>query len=120
MKNLTNCKRNFNCSYQAFLVGKDFGAIPGYLTAALHPERVAAIITLCVPFTLPGHSTVKKDLLPKGFYITRWQVQIPSAIILFMGNGSSYIKISLVLEVIYFLTNFRSLGGQKQILAALM
>ena len=100
MKNLTNYMHNFNCLYQAFLVGKDFGAIPGYLTAALHPERVAAVITLGIPFILPGESTVKSDLLPKGFYITRWQVQIPSAIIIFTGNGSSHMKISNVLVVI--------------------
>ncbi|KHN31993.1 Epoxide hydrolase 2 [Glycine soja] len=58
---------------QAFLVGKDFGAIPGYLTAAVHPERVAAVITLGIPFMLPGPSAVQNHLLPKGFYITRWQ-----------------------------------------------
>ncbi|XLT85857.1 hypothetical protein HN873_007610 [Arachis hypogaea] len=58
---------------KAFLVGKDFGSIPGYLTAALHPERVAAVINLGIPFILPGESAVRNDLLPKGFYITRWQ-----------------------------------------------
>ncbi|XP_047155221.1 bifunctional epoxide hydrolase 2-like [Vigna umbellata] len=58
---------------KAFLVGKDFGAIPAYLTAALHPERVGAIITLGVPFLLPGPSAVQNHLLPKGFYVTRWQ-----------------------------------------------
>lgn len=58
---------------KAFLVGKDFGAIPGYLAAAVRPERVAAIITLGVPFLLPGPSAVQNHLLPKGFYITRWQ-----------------------------------------------
>ncbi|XP_027346972.1 bifunctional epoxide hydrolase 2-like [Abrus precatorius] len=58
---------------KAFLVGKDFGAIPGYLTAAVHPERVIAVITLGIPFILPGPSAVQNHLLPKGFYITRWQ-----------------------------------------------
>ncbi|KAK7263645.1 hypothetical protein RJT34_31239 [Clitoria ternatea] len=58
---------------KAFLVGKDFGAIPGYLTAAVHPERVAAVITLGIPFMLPGPSAIQNHLLPRGFYITRWQ-----------------------------------------------
>ncbi|KAE9616861.1 putative soluble epoxide hydrolase [Lupinus albus] len=59
---------------KAFLVGKDFGAVPGYLTAAVHPERVAAIITLGVPFILPGPAVVQSHLLlPKGFYVTRWR-----------------------------------------------
>jgi len=72
------------CLYQAFLVGKDFGAIPAYLTAAVHPERVGAVITLGVPFLLPGPSAVQNHLLPKGFYITRWQVRILSGIIIFI------------------------------------
>ncbi|KAL2984712.1 hypothetical protein AAZX31_12G104300 [Glycine max] len=59
---------------KAFLVGKDFGAIPGHLTTAVHPERVAGIITLGIPFMLPGPSAVESHLLlPKGFYITRWR-----------------------------------------------
>ncbi|RDX77055.1 Bifunctional epoxide hydrolase 2, partial [Mucuna pruriens] len=58
---------------KAFLVGKDFGAIPGYLTAVMHPERVAAVITLGIPFLLPRPSVIQSHLLPKGFYVTRWQ-----------------------------------------------
>ncbi|EXB54385.1 Epoxide hydrolase 2 [Morus notabilis] len=58
---------------KAFLVGKDFGAIPAYLVAAVHPERISGVITLGVPFLLPGPSAVKTNLLPKGFYISRWQ-----------------------------------------------
>ena len=74
---IPNCICNFDCLYQAFLVGKDFGAIPGYLTAAVHPERVAAVITLGIPFMLPGPSAVESHLqLPKGFYITRWRVHL--------------------------------------------
>ncbi|KAJ7948293.1 Epoxide hydrolase 2 [Quillaja saponaria] len=57
----------------AFLIGKDFGAIPAYLAAALHPKRVSAVITLGIPFLNPGHSAVQNQLLPEGFYITRWQ-----------------------------------------------
>ncbi|KAL2328243.1 hypothetical protein Fmac_021670 [Flemingia macrophylla] len=58
---------------KAFLVGKDFGAFAEYFAAAVHPERVAAIIALGIPFFLPGPSAVKNHLLPKGCYMTRWQ-----------------------------------------------
>ncbi|KAE8075906.1 hypothetical protein FH972_014587 [Carpinus fangiana] len=58
---------------KAFLVGKDFGAIPAYLAAAVHPERVSAVITLGVPFMLPGPFAIQNHLLPEGFYISRWQ-----------------------------------------------
>ncbi|KAJ1434562.1 Epoxide hydrolase-like [Sesbania bispinosa] len=58
---------------KAFLVGKDFGALPAYLVAAVHPEKVASVITLGIPFMLPGPSAVQNHFLPKGFYITRWQ-----------------------------------------------
>nr|XP_023916330.1 uncharacterized protein LOC112027921 isoform X2 [Quercus suber]POF05643.1 isoform 3 of bifunctional epoxide hydrolase 2 [Quercus suber] len=58
---------------KAFLIGKDFGAFPAYMVAAVHPERVSGVITLGIPFMLPGHSAVQNHLLPQGFYITRWQ-----------------------------------------------
>lgn len=63
---------NFNCSYQAVLVGKDFGAIPAYIVAALHPDKVASVITLGVPFMLPGPSAIQN--LPKDSYVIKWQV----------------------------------------------
>jgi pimeloyl-ACP methyl ester carboxylesterase len=66
--------------HQAFLVGKDFGAMPAYLVATVHPERVSGIITLGIPFILPGPSAVQNHLLPEGFYISRWQVCIHSYI----------------------------------------
>ncbi|KAI3800375.1 hypothetical protein L1987_28465 [Smallanthus sonchifolius] len=54
------------------LIGKDFGAKVGYTFALFHPEKVAGVITLRVPFTLPGsHKT--HQALPEGFYIRRWQ-----------------------------------------------
>ncbi|XP_027343823.1 bifunctional epoxide hydrolase 2-like [Abrus precatorius] len=56
---------------RAFLVGKDFGAIPAYIVAALHPERVTSVITLGVPFTLPGPSVIQD--LPEDSYVKRWQ-----------------------------------------------
>ncbi|KAK9664183.1 hypothetical protein RND81_14G024200 [Saponaria officinalis] len=58
---------------KVFLVAKDFGAIIVSMIAVLHRERVAGLITLGVPFTLPGLGNFKPDQLPKGFYIPRWQ-----------------------------------------------
>ena len=57
-----------------FSFGKDFGAFPAYMVAAVHPERVSGVITLGVPFMLPGPSVVQNHQLPQGFYVTRWQV----------------------------------------------
>ncbi|KAI4333979.1 hypothetical protein L6164_018723 [Bauhinia variegata] len=58
---------------KVFVIGKDFGAFPAYLVAVLHPERVITVVTLGIPFLVPGASAVQNHLLPKGFYITRWQ-----------------------------------------------
>ncbi|KAG6661460.1 bifunctional epoxide hydrolase 2-like [Carya illinoinensis] len=58
---------------KAFIVGKDFGSMPSYLVAAVHPERVIGVITLGVPFLIPGPSAIQNHLLPEGFYVTRWQ-----------------------------------------------
>ncbi|KAC9975342.1 hypothetical protein E3N88_45005 [Mikania micrantha] len=55
-----------------FVIGKDFGAMVAYTFALFHPEKVAGIITLGVPFMRPGfHKT--HLALPEGFYIRRWQ-----------------------------------------------
>ena len=59
---------------QAFLVGKDSGAFPAFQVAVVHPERVSGVVTLGIPFMLPGVSVIPMHLLPKGFYILRWQV----------------------------------------------
>jgi hypothetical protein len=67
---------NFNCFYQAFLIGKDSGAIIANLVPVVYPETVISLITLGIPFMNPGPSAIQNDLLPKGFYITRWQVLI--------------------------------------------
>ncbi|RDX74857.1 Bifunctional epoxide hydrolase 2 [Mucuna pruriens] len=56
---------------KAFLVGKDFGAFPAYITATLHPDKVASVITLGVPFMLPAPSVIQH--LPKGSYVIKWQ-----------------------------------------------
>lgn len=58
---------------QVFLVGKDFGARIVYLYALFHPERVAGVVTLGVPF-LPPAPTAFQQFLPEGFYIARWEV----------------------------------------------
>ncbi|KHG05652.1 Epoxide hydrolase 2 [Gossypium arboreum] len=57
---------------KAFLVGKDFGAFPAFSVAVTHPERVLGVITLGVPFLIPGPLGVQFDLLPKGYYVIRW------------------------------------------------
>ncbi|MBA0814946.1 hypothetical protein Gohar_020740 [Gossypium harknessii] len=57
---------------KAFLVGKDFGAFPAFTVAVTHPERVLGVITLGVPFLIPGPLGVQFDLLPKGYYVIRW------------------------------------------------
>ncbi|BBG99644.1 alpha/beta-Hydrolases superfamily protein [Prunus dulcis] len=68
-----NSKFNLDYLYQAFIVGKDFGALSAYRVGVLHPERVSAIITLGTPFIQPGPSVVQNHPLPEGFYISRWQ-----------------------------------------------
>ncbi|KAK4439910.1 Epoxide hydrolase A [Sesamum alatum] len=57
---------------KAFLVAKDFGARVAALFALLHPEEVEGIVTLGVPF-LPPTPMAFDELLPEGFYISRWQ-----------------------------------------------
>uniref|UniRef100_A0A0R0GWA2 AB hydrolase-1 domain-containing protein n=1 Tax=Glycine max TaxID=3847 RepID=A0A0R0GWA2_SOYBN len=56
---------------KAVLVGKDFGAFPAYIVAALHPDKVDSVIMLGVPFMLPGPSAIQN--LPKGSYVIKWQ-----------------------------------------------
>lgn len=58
-----------------FIVGKDFGANIVYMFALFHPEKVAGVITLGVPFVPPG--AIRNHLvLPEGFYVRRWQVYL--------------------------------------------
>lgn len=66
----------FECIFmQIFLVGKDFGARVVFHFALLHPNRVSAVATLGVPFLLTSPGTFPQYLLPKGFYMLRWQVR---------------------------------------------
>lgn len=58
---------------KVFLVGKDSGALPANIIAAMYPERVCGLTTMGIPFMLPGLNAVQTDALPKGFYVTRWQ-----------------------------------------------
>ncbi|EYU27931.1 hypothetical protein ABFS82_13G110900 [Erythranthe guttata] len=57
---------------KAFLIAKDFGARVAYLFALIHPEKVSGVITLGIPY-LPPSPVKFLDLLPEGFYISRWQ-----------------------------------------------
>ena len=61
---------------QVFVVGKDFAPIVMSVIAVLHPDRLHSFITLGVPFMLPGLASFQRDVYPKGFYITRWQVNM--------------------------------------------
>jgi len=63
------------CWHQVFLIGKDFGSITAYLVAVVHPERVSGLVSLGIPFLLPGPNCIRNDFMPSGFYITRWQVR---------------------------------------------
>ncbi|KAK1420084.1 hypothetical protein QVD17_21403 [Tagetes erecta] len=57
---------------KVFVIAKDFGALVAYPFLLFHPEKVAGIITLGVPFMPPGsHQTYLA--LPEGFYIRRWR-----------------------------------------------
>ncbi|KAG8642421.1 hypothetical protein MANES_12G085000v8 [Manihot esculenta] len=58
---------------KAFVIAKDAGAFPAYLLGVLHPNRVSALATLGIPFMLPGPNGIPTHLMPKGFYIARWQ-----------------------------------------------
>jgi pimeloyl-ACP methyl ester carboxylesterase len=59
-------------SLQAFLVGKDFGAVPAYEFALQHPDRTRGVACLGIPFSpVP----FRFDTMPEGFYILRWGVR---------------------------------------------
>jgi pimeloyl-ACP methyl ester carboxylesterase len=54
---------------KAFLVGKDFGAMPAYSFALCHPNRTCGVMCLGIPF---GVNSSSLNTLPEGFYILRW------------------------------------------------
>nr|KJB77288.1 hypothetical protein B456_012G129700 [Gossypium raimondii] len=58
--------------YKTFGLFVDFGAFPAFTVAVTDPERVLGVITLGVPFLIPGPLGVQFDLLPKGYYVIRW------------------------------------------------
>ena len=58
---------------QAFLVGKDFGALPAYEFALQHPGRTAGVACLGIPFSPVPFSF--ETTMPEGFYILRWGVR---------------------------------------------
>jgi pimeloyl-ACP methyl ester carboxylesterase len=55
---------------QAFMVGKDFGAMPAYDFALRHPDRTRGVMCLGIPFS-PVPITI--DTMPEGYYILRWR-----------------------------------------------
>ncbi|KAK8444814.1 hypothetical protein SEVIR_9G203900v4 [Setaria viridis] len=54
---------------KAFLVGKDFGAVPAYDFTLRHPDRICGVMCLGIPFT-PFASSFAA--MPEGFYMSRW------------------------------------------------
>ncbi|KAH8490422.1 hypothetical protein H0E87_022813 [Populus deltoides] len=58
---------------KAFLIGTDLGSVPAYMVAVLYPERVSGVVSLGIPFMLPGPSSVRTDLMSEGFYCNRWK-----------------------------------------------
>jgi pimeloyl-ACP methyl ester carboxylesterase len=59
---------------QAFLVGKDFGALPAYDFALQHPDRTCGVVCLGIPFSPVPFAF---DTMPEGFYVLRWGVRVP-------------------------------------------
>ncbi|CAM0956622.1 unnamed protein product [Alopecurus aequalis] len=55
---------------KAFMVGKDFGAMPAYDFALRHPDRTRGVMCLGIPFSPVPYSF---DTMPEGFYILRWR-----------------------------------------------
>ncbi|KAM0906826.1 hypothetical protein ACQ4PT_016529 [Festuca glaucescens] len=55
---------------KAFMVGKDFGAMPAYDFALRHPDRTRGVMCLGIPFSpVP----LVLNTMPEGFYILRWR-----------------------------------------------
>ncbi|MCL7022774.1 hypothetical protein MKW94_023553 [Papaver nudicaule] len=63
----------------AFVVGKDFGALTAYQFAILHPESMQGIVTCGIPYCPPGGFEQLISLLPEGFYIARWMEPVGRA-----------------------------------------
>jgi pimeloyl-ACP methyl ester carboxylesterase len=57
---------------KAFLVGKDFGAMPAYEFALRHPDRTRGVACLGIPF---NPAPMNFDAMPEGFYVLRWRVR---------------------------------------------
>ncbi|KAL6623134.1 hypothetical protein ACP70R_033013 [Stipagrostis hirtigluma subsp. patula] len=55
---------------KAFVVGKDFGAIPAHYFVLRHPDRTRGVVSLGMPFS-PGPFSLHG--MPEGFYILRWR-----------------------------------------------
>ncbi|KAM0932816.1 putative soluble epoxide hydrolase [Dioscorea sansibarensis] len=58
---------------KAFIIGKDFGAMPAYSFALLHPDRVSGVVTLGVPYISEDSSPAFQEI-PEGYYLSRWRV----------------------------------------------
>ncbi|KAK6919040.1 Alpha/beta hydrolase fold-1 [Dillenia turbinata] len=58
---------------EAVFVGKDMGSFPAFQLGVVHPDRVIAVISQGIPFILPGPNSLPFHLMPRGFYVVRWQ-----------------------------------------------
>lgn len=58
---------------KAFIVAKDFGALPAYSFAVNYPDRVSGVVTLGIPF-VPDENSALFTELPEGYYLSRWRV----------------------------------------------
>ncbi|KQJ97299.1 uncharacterized protein LOC100835957 [Brachypodium distachyon] len=56
--------------HKAFLIAKDFGAMPAYDFALRHPSRTSGVMCLGIPYL---HGGSPFTTLPEGFYILRWR-----------------------------------------------
>ncbi|KAG6533047.1 hypothetical protein ZIOFF_006908 [Zingiber officinale] len=69
-RNLQLNRNSVLWTQKVHVVAKDFGARPAYDLSLRHPDRVATVATLGVPFL----ATVTPFIsLPEGFYMNRWR-----------------------------------------------
>ncbi|RLN41580.1 bifunctional epoxide hydrolase 2-like [Panicum miliaceum] len=74
---------------KAFLVGKDFGALPAYEFALQHPDRTCGVACLGIPF---NPAPMSFDAMPEGFYVLRWRTFAPDLKITYIPEGSHFVQ----------------------------
>jgi len=94
---------------QAFLVGKDFGAMPAYEFALQHPDRTCGVVCLGIPFSPVPFSF---DTMPEGFYVLRWGVRATSESLM-IGVAAALVLQFLVTTSSFLFFSCRSLAGRR-------